>query len=179
MYKLDSFGSEIEQWTKVDAVEGNNVIYNSLSKNIRNIYSVLTRIDDRVSLIFSDGVFGNLPQGNFRVYYRTSKNRRLVVEPKDMRGISIEIDYISRTSKIETISLTFSLKETVDNASVSETNANIRERAPATYYTQNRLVTAEDYQIGPLGISQEIIKTKSVNRTSSGISRYNRKIQQN
>jgi hypothetical protein len=172
LYKLDSFGSEIEQWTKVEAVEGNNVIYNSLNKNIRNIFSVLTRIDDRVSLIFSDGVFGNLPQGNFRVYYRSSKNQRLVVDPKDMRGISIDIDYISQTGKIETISLTFSLQYTVDNASVSETNANIRQRAPATYYTQNRLVTAEDYQIGPLGISQEIIKTKSVNRTASGISRY-------
>ena len=172
LYKLDSFGNEIEQWTKVEAVEGNNVIYNSLSKNIRNIFSILTRIDDRVSLIFSDGVFGNLPQGNFRVYYRTSKNQRLIVSPKDMRGVNIEIDYVSRTGKVETISMTFSLQYTVDNASVSETNANIRQRAPATYYTQNRLVTAEDYQIGPLGISQEIIKTKSVNRTASGISRY-------
>ena len=172
LYKLDSFGNEIEEWTKVEAVEGNNVIYNSLSKNIRNIFSILTRIDDRVSLIFSDGVFGNLPQGNFRVYYRTSKNQRLVINPKDMRGVNIEIDYVSRTGKVETISMTFSLQYTVDNASVSETNANIRQRAPATYYTQNRLVTAEDYQIGPLGISQEIIKTKSVNRTASGISRY-------
>jgi len=172
LYKLDSFGNEVEQWTKVEAVEGNNVIYNSLSKNIRNIFSILTRIDDRVSLIFSDGVFGNLPQGNFRVYYRTSKNQRLVVDPKDMRGISIDIPYASRTGKIETISITYSLQTTVDNATVSETNANIRQRAPATYYTQNRLVTGEDYQIGPLGVSQEIIKTKSVNRTASGISRY-------
>jgi len=172
LYKLDSFGNEIEQWTKLDAVEGNNVIYNSINKNIRNIYSVLTRIDDRISVIFSDGVFGNLPQGSFRVYYRTSKNRRLVVDPKDMRGISIDVNYLTRSGKQETLTMTFSLQDTVDNASTSESNANIRQRAPATYYTQNRLVTAEDYQIGPLGISQEIIKTKSVNRTASGISRY-------
>ena len=33
------------------------------------------------------------------------------------------------------------------------------------------MVTAEDYQIGPLSTSQEIVKAKSVNRTSSGISR--------
>src|SRR5210317_2057629 len=172
LYKLDSFGNEDEQWIKVDSVEGNNIIYNSLNKNIRNIFSVLTRIDDRVSLIFSDGVFGNLPQGNFRVYYRTSKNARLVVDPKDMRGISIDINYASKVGKVETISITYSLQSTVDNATVSETNANIRQRAPATYYTQNRLVTGEDYQIGPLGVSQEIIKTKSVNRIASGISRY-------
>jgi len=172
LYKLDSFGNENEQWTKVDSVEGNNIIYNSLNKNIRNIYSVLTRIEDRVSLIFSDGVFGNLPQGSFRIYYRTSKNKRIVVEPNDLRGISIKIKYLSKNNKVETITLTFSLQYTIDNASVSETNASIRTNAPATYYTQNRLITAEDYQIGPLAASQEIIKAKSVNRTASGISRY-------
>src|SRR5210317_1338695 len=172
LYKLDSFGNEDEQWIKVDSIEGNNIIYNSLNKNLRNIYSVLTRIDDRVSLIFSDGTFGNLPQGSFRIYYRTSKSKRIVVEPNDIRGVSINIKYLSKNNKVETITLTFALRNTVDNASVSETNASIRTNAPATYYTQNRLVTAEDYQIGPLAVSQEIIKAKSVNRTASGISRY-------
>src|SRR6056300_334486 len=172
LYKLDSFGNEDEQWIKVDSIEGNNIIYNSLNKNLRNIYSVLTRIDDRVSLIFADGTFGNLPQGSFRIYYRTSKNKRIVIEPNDIRGVSINIKYLSKNNKVETITLTFSLRNTVDNASVSETNASIRTNAPATYYTQNRLVTAEDYQIGPLAVSQEIIKAKSVNRTASGISRY-------
>ena len=63
-------------------------------------------------------------------------------------------------------------KYTVDNSSTSESNLSIRENAPSTYYTQNRMVTSEDYQVAPLGISQEIVKVKSVNRTSSGISRY-------
>ena len=172
LYKLDSIGNEEELWNRVDSVEGNNVIYNSLDKGIRNIYSVLTRIEDKISLVFSDGVFGNLPQGNFRVYYRTSKNQRLVIAPDDMKGVSIRIPYVSKSGKAETITMTFELKYTVDNSSVSETNASIKANAPATYYTQNRMVTAEDYQIGPLTISQEIIKAKSVNRISSGISRY-------
>ena len=172
LYKTDNFGLEQELWTKVAAVEGNNVIYNSLSKGIRNIYSVLTRANDRISMIFSDGTFGSLPQGNFKVYYRTSKNRRIVIDPSDMKGVSIKVPYISRTGKSEQITMVFSLKYTVDNASVSESNASIKRNAPATYYTQNRMITAEDYQIAPLGISQEIIKVKSVNRTSSGISRY-------
>jgi len=172
LYKLNNFGAEEELWTKVDAVEGNNVIYNSLSKSIRNIYSVLTRANDRISLIFADGTFGNLPQGQFRIYYRTSKNQRLVIDPSDMRGVSIRIPYLSKTGKQESLSIVFSLKYTVDNSSTSETNANIKANAPATYYTQNRMVTAEDYQIGPLTISQEIVKAKSVNRVASGISRY-------
>ena len=172
LYKLNNFGAEEELWTKVDAVEGNNVIYNSLSKNIRNIYSVLTRANDRISLIFADGTFGNLPQGQFRVYYRTSKNQRLVIDPSDMRGVSIRIPYLSKTGKQENLTIVFGLKYTIDNGTTSETNASIKANAPATYYTQNRMVTAEDYQIGPLTVSQEIVKAKSVNRIASGISRY-------
>ena len=172
LYKLDNFGAEEELWSKVDAVEGNNVIYNSLNKNIRNIYSVLTRANDRISLIFSDGTFGSLPQGQFRIYYRTSKNQRLVIDPTDMRGVSIRVPYLSKTGKQESLTVVFQLKYTVDNSTTSETNSSIKSNAPATYYTQNRMVTAEDYQIGPLAVSQEIVKAKSVNRISSGISRY-------
>ena len=172
LYKLDSFGNESELWTKVDSIEGNNVIYNSVSKKLRNIYAVLTRVEDRISLIFADGTFGNLPKGTFRVFYRISKNERVIVTPDDMQGINITIPYISKLDKIETITVTYELKDIVDNATTSETNENIKSNAPATYYTQNRMVTAEDYQISPLGVSQEIIKVKSVNRIASGISRY-------
>jgi hypothetical protein len=172
LYKVDNFGLEEELWSKVDAIEGNNVIYNSLSKSIRNIYSVLTRANDRISLVFSDGTFGNLPQGNFKVYYRTSKNQRLLIDPSDMRGISIKVPYISKTGKTEQITMVFRLQYSIDNASTSESSESIKRNAPSTYYTQNRMISAEDYQIAPLGISQEIIKVKSVNRAASGISRY-------
>ena len=53
LYKLDSNNSETELWTKVDNIEGNNIIYNSVNKKVRNIYGVLSRIQDRVSLILS------------------------------------------------------------------------------------------------------------------------------
>jgi len=172
LYSVDRNGVERNLWTQVDAVEGNNVIYNSLADDQRNIYSVLTRIEDRVNLIFADGTFGNLPEGNFRVYYRTSANRRLIISPNSMRAIAVSVPYISRTGQQETLTLVLSLKTTVDNATVSETNESIRTNAPSTYYTQNRMVTGEDYQVAPLAVSQEIVKAKSVNRTSSGISRY-------
>ena len=172
LYKLDTLGNEEELWTKVDAVEGNNIIYNSVNKKIRNIYSVLTRAEDRVSFIFSDGVFGNLPKGSFRTYYRNSRADRVIVTPEGMRGISVTIPYLSKQGKQEEITLSLELKYTVDNSSTSETSASIKKNAPSTYYTQNRLITGEDYQVGPLGINQEIIKAKAVNRTTSGISRY-------
>ena len=113
LYSVDEYGLEQELWTKVQAVEGNNVVYNSLSKSIRNIFSVLTRANDRISLIFSDGTFGNLPQGNFKIYYRTGKNERLIIDPKDMRGISVQIPYLSKTGKSENLTLVFQLKYTV------------------------------------------------------------------
>lgn len=172
LYKLNSNNQPQTLWTKVDSVEGNNVIYNSLQKQIRSIYSVLTRVNDRISLIFADGTFGDLPKGNFRVYYRTSANRSMTITPGSMIGISFELPYISATGASHTLTFNCELKYTVSNSSRSETNQSIKQNAPATYYTQNRMVTGEDYNIAPLTVSQEIIKTKSINRTTSGISRY-------
>jgi hypothetical protein len=172
LYSADSNGFETELWTKLEAVTGNNIIFNSLFRNIRNVYAVTTRIDDRISLVFSDGVFGNLPAGNFKAYYRTSFNNFLLINPGDIRNVQIQIPYVSRNNTTETLTVGLSLRSTVSNSRPSETNAEIKQNAPATYYTQNRLITAEDYNIGPLGVDQDVVKTKSVNRTSSGISRY-------
>jgi len=172
LYSTDTSGFESALWTKLDAVEGNNVIYNSLFNGNRNLYAVTTRIEDRINLVFSDGVFGNLPSGNFKIYYRTSANANSTIVPGAMQGIKIEIPYISKNNTTEVLKIGLSLKTAVSNGRPTETNADIKQNAPATYYTQNRLVTAEDYNIGPLGISQDIIKTKSVNRIASGISRY-------
>ena len=172
LFGLDSNGNENTLWTQVDSVEGNNVIYNSISKNIRSVYAVQTRADDRINLIFSDGVFGELPNGTFRTYYRTSNNRSMLIVPRALQGITIEIPYLSKNNQVHTISFNLGLQNTVSNGSPSESNLSIKRNAPSTYYTQNRLVTAEDYNLGPLGVSQDVIKTKSVNRIASGISRY-------
>lgn len=172
LYKLDSNGNEQDLWTQVSSIEGNNIVYNSLEKGVRDIYGVLSRINDRISLIFSDGVFGTLPKGSFKVYYRTSANEQYKINPADLVGIQIQVPYLSKNGTNETLNLVLELQSPVSNADTSESNESIKTNAPSTYYTQNRLITAEDYNIGPLGVSQQIIKTKSVNRTSSGISRY-------
>jgi hypothetical protein len=172
LYKLDSNNNEADFWTKVEAVEGNNVIYNSINKKIRDIYSVLTRIDDRINIIFSDGVFGNLPKGSFRVYYRISENRGMVITPTALTNISITIPYLSKSGRVQELTITMSLQTSVSNSAASESNLSIKQNAPATYYTQNRMITGEDYNVAPLGISQDIVKVKSVNRIASGISRY-------
>jgi len=172
LYSLDENNIENELWTKVSATEGNNVIYNSLEKGEKNIYSILTRIEDRISLVFGDGVFGNLPQGSFKIYYRISESATTLVQPNALGTVVVSLPYLSHTNTAETLTLTFKLQNTIENGAVSETNENIKNNAPSNYYTQNRMITAEDYQIAPLVRNQEVVKVKSVNRVSSGISRY-------
>ena len=172
LFSLNSSGFENNEWTKIDSTEGNNVIYNSLFNQTRDVFAVTTRIGDRINLVFSDGVFGNLPAGNFRTYYRTSNNLRSVITPSAISTVSVEIPYQARNGSAQKLTIGFKLNYTINNGTASETNAEIKQNAPTTYYTQNRLITGEDYNIGPLAISQDIIKTKSSNRISSGISRF-------
>ena len=172
LYRLDQNGIESEYWAQVPNLEGNNIIYNSLKKSIKNIYGVVTRSNDRVSLIFSDGTFGNLPRGTFRVYYRASNGISYTINPKDVKNVSVEIPYLSNLGQIETLTITLGLFTSVTNSSPTESNDSIKANAPATYYTQNRMITAEDYNISPLSVNQEIVKIKAVNRSAGGISRY-------
>lgn len=159
-------------WTKVPSITGNNVIYNSVNVNERNIYAVLTRNNDQIDLSFADGSFGNLPNGSFVLYYRQSNGLTYTIKPEQMNNISIQIPYQSQSGQSQILNLIVSLQYTVTNSSASETDADIKQKAPQIYYTQNRMVTGEDYNIAPLNVSPDIIKVKSVNRVSSGISKY-------
>ena len=172
LYQLDANGAESTLWTKVPDLVSNNIIYNSISKKVKTIYKVITRANDAVTLEFSDGTFGTLPLGNFRVYYRTSNNLSYTINQADIKNVNISIPYVSVKGTSETITLSLSLASSISNAAVSETNANIKTNAPQSYYTQNRMVTGEDYNISPLTVTQEVAKIKAINRSSSGISRY-------
>ena len=94
------------------------------------------------------------------------------INPNELTGITFELPYTSRAGTTETLTIGVELKTPVTNATTSESTASIRTNAPQTYYTQNRMITGEDYNIVPLTSNQEIIKVKSTNRTTSGISRY-------
>jgi len=171
LYSIDGSSNITNVWTEVSSVAGNNIVFNSLSNNQRNVYSVITQANDAVDLQFSDGAYGKLPQGTFRFYYRVSNGQSYVVNPSEMKAITISVPYINKRGTQHSLSITLSLEYTVDNASSSETIDSIRSKAPAVYYTQNRMITGEDYNIAPLSSSQEVIKVKAINRTSSGISR--------
>jgi len=159
-------------WTQVPAISGNSVIYNSLSLNNRNIYSLSTRDQDQIDLNFSDGNFGNLPTGQFQLFYRQSNGNTYTIKPEQMAGITVNIPYVDKNGLNQTLSLILNLEYTVSNSASSESNISIQQKAPQQYYTQNRMVTAEDYNIAPLTYTTNVLKIHSVNRISSGISKY-------
>jgi len=171
LFSLNAAGAQLEEWTKVSSLVGNNIAYNSVNQNVRNIYAVNTKENDNIDLVFADGVYGNLPQGPFRVYYRTSNGYRYTIYPNDLRGINISINYVNASGVAHTLTIGLALQSTITNSAASEDIDTIRTNAPAVYYTQNRMITAEDYNLAPLTSSQNILKVKSINRTSSGISR--------
>jgi len=173
LWQLNSDATDVQTlWSKVPSLSGNNIIYNSLSVNDRNIYTVLTRDNDQIDLSFADGSFGNLPNGSFRIYYRQSAGVPYTIKPEQMNNVAIKIPYNNQAGQPQTLTLVVSLKYSVNNSTAAETNDNIRLKAPQSYYVQNRMITGEDYNIAPLNVSPDVIKIKSVNRVSSGISKY-------
>jgi hypothetical protein len=170
LYSLTSSGNLDTLWTQVPAVNGVNVIYNNTSE--RNLYSVSSRANDQIDLIFGDGSFTNIPVGSFRVYYRVGNNLTYKVTQDEMSGVSIVLPYRGRTGRAETLTVRASLQYTVANAISRESLEEIRTKAPQQYYTQNRMVTGEDYNVLPYTTFSNILKLKAVNRTSSGVSRY-------
>jgi len=170
-FQINSNGS-LTEWLKVDNVAGSNINYNSFAATQKNIFSVTSQIDDKASIIFGDGVFSNIPVGDFICYYRVSNGVNYRISPAEMNNINITIPYVSKTGRTQLLTVTASLKYTVANSATKENLDQIKLKAPQNYYTQNRMVNGQDYNSFPFSKYNNILKIKSVNRTSSGISRY-------
>ncbi len=172
LYEVDATNRLSTLWTRLESVTGTNAIYNSVKNKVKTFYSVTTRENDQIDLNFSDGVFGKLPSGNFRLYYRTSNGLSYVISPQDMENVQIRFSYLNGAGQPHTLTMNLGLKGSVSNSSASETNDSIKQKAPQVYYTQNRMITGEDYNIVPITSNQQIVKVKAINRVASGISRY-------
>ena len=170
LYKLDDLGSIASEWTYVKNIFAGAV--EQLAPDQRTLYSITSRVNDQITLTFGDGVFSSIPVGTFRAYVRASNGLEYIINPEEMQNISIPISYVSRRGRLETITFTCSITTPVTNAQARETIAEIKQRAPARYYTQNRMVNGEDYNNFPFTEYNSIIKSKAVNRSSVGASRY-------
>ena len=172
LWQANASGTYDTLWTKVNDLVGNNTIYNSINNQIRTIYSVLTRENDQIDLNFSDGSFGDLPKGQFKLYYRQSNGLTYTIKPEQLTNINVGIPYLNKNGQSAVLTISLALQTTVSNSVGAETNAEIKTKAPQSFYVQDRMVTAEDYNIAPLTAGSDILKIKSINRISSGVSKY-------
>ena len=169
---IDDNGTVLNDWSKVENAHGFNEIYNNTDNSERNIFSVKTRENGQVSIMFPMEEFGNIPKNIIRVWYRTSVNQSYTMRPDDIGSKTIRVPSMGIDGNTYAAQFVVSLRDSVNNASASETLDNIRENAPRIYASQDRMITASDYNNYLISKSDQIAKIKSVNRTHAGHSRY-------
>ena len=169
LFQLDNVGNINRTWQFVEnvytaAAQRNNVL--------QPIYSVTSRANDQITMVFGDGVFSEIPVGIFRAYVRASNGLQYIINPEEMQNVVLPISYTDRNGNLQTITFTCGITRPVSNSQAREPIAEIKQRAPARYYTQNRMVNGEDYNLFPYTQYNSIIKSKALNRASIGTSRY-------
>ena len=164
-------GSIIVDWTKAPSTINGNIIYNDLPRRERDIFSVETRTNDQISVRFADGRFGNVAFGLTRIYYRVSIGERLTIRPTNIQSVNINVPYLTSNNLQKNLTLFVSLQETITNSAPAETDDDVKLNAAQVYYTQNRMVSGEDYNVFPL-TQAAILKAKAVNRTYAGHNRF-------
>ena len=169
LYQVNQTTGDLTLWEQVESVFAIN---EQSGITERQVYSITSRSNDQISLVFGDGVFGEIPSGSFRVYVRSGNGLDYVINPENISSVSLTIPYISRTNKIETVTFNVSLQQNISNSESREDLDDIKLNAPARFYTQNRMVNGEDYNNFPYTQFSSIIKSKAINRSSVGVSRY-------
>ena len=170
LYQLDSEGNVETEWTYVDNIYAGAV--EQLAPEERKYFAITSRTNDQINLNFGDGVFSSIPVGTFRTYVRSSNGLNYIIDTDELQNVTIAIAYVSRTGRNETLTLNCALTQPISNATNRENIDAIKQRAPARYYTQNRMVNGEDYNNFPYTLYSTIIKSKAINRSSIGTSRY-------
>lgn len=168
---VDDNGNVLLDWTLVPGVFNSNITYNNVAIDQRNIFVVITRDNDQITLRFSDGRFGNAPSGNILATYRVSNGLSYQINPLEIQNIQIPFSYVNTLGVQHKLYITFSLQQSVANSSTAETIQSIRQNAPQVYGTQARMVSGQDYNSYPLSTNLAV-KIQAVNRVYSGQSRY-------
>jgi len=170
LFQLDDVGNVSAEWRYVESVYA--AAQEQLAPDQRKLFSVTSRSNDQITLTFGDGVFSSAPVGLFRCYVRASNGLTYIINPDEMQSVVIPISYVSRSGQLQTLTFTCGITTPVSNAQARETLDQIKQRAPARYYTQNRMVNGEDYTNFPFTAYNSIIKSYALNRASIGTSRY-------
>lgn len=168
-YRRETTEGKSGEWVQVDLAHAQNVIFNTNPK--RNKYEIETRDSNRVRLIFGDGEFADVPLGTFDIWARTSLDADIVVPQASVVNTPASFTYVDTFGRTQTFTFTFSLISSLQNASAAEDIEHVRVTAPAVYYSQDRMVNGEDYNVFMLQ-DPSILKLRAINRTFAGDSKY-------
>ena len=169
LFQLDNVGTISREWVFMDNIY---TAAGEQQQQLRPIYTTTSRSNDQITMAFGDGVFSEIPVGTYRAYVRASNGLQYIINPEEMQNVVLPINYISRNGNLETVTFTCGITKPVSNAQARESIDAIKQRAPARYYTQNRMVNGEDYNLFPFTAYNSILKSKALNRASIGTSRY-------
>lgn len=159
--------------TLVDNTTRQNAIYNALKNNTSDLASVRTREDNTVDIVYPDGIYGNAAYGKYRMWYRVADNSNFTVNRDDIKNAKISIPYIGADGR--SYKLTLTLNSTIDFTEnyTGENYYSVKRMAPKVYYTQDRMVNGQDYNVLPMSLGSSVIsKVKAVNTTFAGNSRF-------
>lgn len=168
--RVDSSDRIIERWTQVDSISEQNLAFNDLLQTRRK-FEVDSLEGDRIKVLFGDGDFSDIPQGIFRFWQRQSAGQSIVIQKNRIVNQAMNFTYRGSTGNNETCSMTFSLTSTLQNGSATESIEHVRRSAPATYYSQNRMVNGQDYNTYMLK-DPTILRLVAINRTFAGQPKY-------
>lgn len=169
--ETDVFLNSVDQrdnlLTKWDEVP--NVAYNNATH--RNVYQIETLENDGVRLVYGDGSYSAIPSGRYNCWARVSESFDHSIPTLAITNKQISLNYYDSMGNIQTITFDVALQSPITNASQSETLDKIKSAAPGVFYTQDRMVNGQDHN-NFLMQDPTIIKTKAVNRTFVGHSKY-------
>lgn len=168
-YRRETTSGKSGEWVQVDLAHAQNVIFNTNPR--RNKYELETRDRNRVRVVFGDGEFADIPSGTFDVWVRTSLDADVVVPQASVVNTQSSFTYVDAFGRTQTFTFTYSLVNSLQNASAAEDIEHVRVTAPAVYYSQDRMVNGEDYNVFMLQ-DPSILKLRAVNRTFAGDSKY-------
>ena len=171
--KIDSQRAYVSSLTKVDNDTRETAIYNALRTGSGDIVSINSIENNRIKLHYPDGVFGNAATGGYRTWYRKVDNDNFTVNADDITNEVITIPYTGSDNRTYRITLTITSTRDFSENYSGETYASIRRTAPRSYYSQDRMVNAQDYNVYPLSLGTNVVrKVKAVNTSFSGNSRF-------
>ena len=161
---VDATGTFKAAWTQVD-----NVAYNQ--STTATAFQVISRENDQISLVFGDGNYSTIPNGTFKIWYRTSLELDSTIPISAITNTPLVMQYVDTYGNNQTLTCTFSLQSPIVTSSSSETLEKLQQAVPGVFYTQDRMVNAQDHQ-NYLLQDPSIVKIKAVNRTFAGHSKY-------